>query len=203
MTRGTGHTWVFGYGSLVSPTSVARTTERVIDAPHERVVTHLRGYGRRWNYGSHRLRGNWTADGVSVTNGTVISLGLAVAADEACNGVSILVTPDELDRLDERERDYEMTDITDSVTIESDHVDPAALGRVVTFVPRATAIARYETARDAGRAAVEVRYWNLVHAAFDELGVEHRRLLDSTPSPDVPVVDVELLWPPGTGRRSR
>lgn len=183
-------TWVFGYGSLVSPHSVARTIERYVEGPGERLITHLHEYGRRWNYGSMHLRGNWTAEGRSVQNGLVVSLGLAAAADEVCNGVSILVTADELAALDRRERDYEMTDVTGQVTVERDGFS----GRVVTFVPRPSAVERYESARNERRAAVETRYWNLVHDAFDDLGTVHRALFDETPDPDIPVADVELVW---------
>lgn len=182
-------TWVFGYGSLVAPASVSRTIGRVVEQPTERVVTHLHGYGRRWNYGSLRLRGHWTHNGRSVRDGVVISLGL-VATDEDCNGVSIRVTPDELAALAARESDYEMTDITDQVTVEAD-----IAGRVVTFVPRPSSIDRYEQARDAGRAAIRAEYVTLVHTAFDDLGGEHRRLYDHTPPPDVPITEIDLVWP--------
>jgi len=184
-------TWVFGYGSLVAPSSVARTIDRMIDHPDERVVTHLVGYGRRWNYGSQLLRGNWTIDGISVREGVVVSLGLEESADERCNGVSILVDDDELAALDTRESDYELTDISDQVEVEP---HAARLrGRVVTFVPRPGSVERYRHARDERRAAVRAEYVTLVHAAFDALGADHRRLFDRTPDPDVPVTEIELI----------
>ena len=182
--------WVFGYGSLVAPESVAHTIGRVVDDPAERVATHLHGYGRRWNYGSLRLRGHWTHDGAAVRDGVVIRLGLTVAADEVCNGVSILVTDEELAALDIRESDYEMNDVTDCVTAEA-HI----AGRVVTFLPRPSSIDRYERARDDGRAAIRAEYVTLVEAAFDELGAEHRAVYDRTPPPDVPVAEIDLVWP--------
>ncbi len=42
------HAWVFGYGSLVSPASMATTIGRSV-APADVAVAHLDGYGRRWN----------------------------------------------------------------------------------------------------------------------------------------------------------
>ncbi len=96
--------WIFGYGSLVSPASMATTIGRTI-ASNDVVVAHLDGYGRRWNYGSMHLRGDWQHEGVDVTQGLVVSLGLAAASDESCNGVIVRVTTDELARLDWRERD--------------------------------------------------------------------------------------------------
>jgi cation transport regulator ChaC len=187
-----GETWVFGYGSLVAPSSVARTVGRLIDHPTERVITHLHGYGRRWNYGSLRLRGHWHHAGRSVRDGVVVSLGLT-AADETCNGVSFRVTGAELAALGVRESDYEMTDITDQVSVEGD-----APGRVVTFVPRRSSIERYEEARDAGRAAIRAEYVSLVAEAFDDLGGDHRARYDQTPGPDVPIAEIDLVRPRGS-----
>ena len=185
-------TWVFGYGSLVAPESMARTLERPVDPTNGWRVARLVGFGRRWNYGSMVLRGNWHHDGAHVRDGQVVSLGLAASPAEWCNGTVVLVDDDELARLDWRERDYERTDVTDLVSVEGD----APAGPVVTYVPRPSAIERYEAGRDAGRAAVRREYWDLVHDAFARLGDHHlAHLVDHTPPPDVPVVDVTLVWP--------
>ena len=182
-------TWVFGYGSLVSPVSLASTVGRTVDA-HDVVVAHLDGFGPRWNYGSLHLRGDWDHDGVTVRQGLVVSLGLVAAADERCNGVAVRVTDDELALLDWRERDYHRTDVTDAVTAERERW--VAGGRVVTYVPRPGAIERYETARDERRAAIRQSYWDLVSAAFADLGGDHPALYAETPQPDVPVADISL-----------
>jgi cation transport regulator ChaC len=187
-------TWVFGYGSLVSPPSIARTLEREVVAPGDRSIAVLRGYGRRWNYGSLHLRARWELDGSSVESGIVVSLGLA-RADESCNGVVVRVSEGELGRLDWRERDYERTDVTSLVSL----VSGAGAGwsgqrRVFTYVPRPGAVARYERARDDGCAAVRRDYVELVRQAFGELGPEHLDEYErTTPEPDVPVLDLEVL----------
>jgi dephospho-CoA kinase len=178
-------TWVFGYGSLVSPVSFASTIGRHVGA-QDVAVAHLDGYGRRWNYGSLHLRGDWHHDGVATEQGLVVSLGLIVA-DETCNGVAVRVTAEELAQLDWRERDYERTDVSDQIRSELN-----AGTRVVTYVPRPTAVHRYETARDEGRAAIRRPYWDLVADAFRELGADHLQAYSSTPAPDVPVVDMSL-----------
>jgi cation transport regulator ChaC len=186
-----GGTWVFGYGSLVAPDSLAATIGRD-PHPGERSAARLAGYGRRWNYGSLHLRGDWTHEGVEVQGGVVVSLGLTVADDEVCNGVIVRVTDVELERLDWRERDYQRTDVTERLDAGAAAV-VAAGDRIVTYVPRRSAVERYQAARDARRAAVRRSYWELVHGAFAGLGDDHRELLASTPPPDVPVVDVQLL----------
>jgi dephospho-CoA kinase len=180
-------TWVFGYGSLVSAASVARTIGRSVDADVDLHVTRLNGFGRRWNYGSLHLRGDWEHDGRTVTSGLVVSLGLVEADDETCNGTVVRVTDDELAALDWRERDYERTDVTDLI-----EADRRFAGPVVTYVPRPSAIDRYLTARDSARAAVRRSYWYLVHETFEHLGPDHLDEFVRTPPPDVPVVDIDL-----------
>lgn len=180
-------TWVFGYGSLVSPASLATTIERTVGS-NDVAVAHLHGFARRWNYGSLSVRGEWHHAGVNVTDGCMVALGLVVAEAATCNGVIVRVTPTELALLDRRERDYDRTDVTDMLRRE----DGEPVERVVTYVPRPSAIARYEQARDLGRAAIRRSYWELVEQAFDDLGGDHRALYDTTPAPDVPVVDMTL-----------
>jgi cation transport regulator ChaC len=179
-------TWVFGYGSLVSSESMARTIGRVVE-PHEGwLAAHLHGFGRRWNYGSKRQRADWHAPHGFVESGVVVCLGIEAAAGERCNGVVVRVSDEELAALDRRESDYERTDVSDLVAIERGAVD----GRVVTYVPRPSAIERYLTARLERRAAVRRSYVDLVRDAFHRLGEHHLdEYTRATPDPDVPIVD--------------
>jgi cation transport regulator ChaC len=168
---------------------MATTIGRTVGG-HDVAPAHLDGYGRRWNYGSMHLRGDWTHDGRSVSGGVVISLGLEAVDGASCNGVVVRVDDDELARLDWRERDYERTDVTDLVRL--DGVDGTSTRPVVTYVPRPSAIERYLAARDRGDAGVRRSYWILVAQAFGELGDDHARTYATTPPPDVPIVDMQL-----------
>jgi cation transport regulator ChaC len=183
---GSGGIWVFGYGSLVSPESLATTIGRLV-GPSDIAVVDLVGYGRRWNYGAEHVRGAWTHGGVDVTDGIVVALGLVVAAEESTNGVAFRATDDEIARLDRREADYDRTDVTELIRGQIPGGDT-----VVTYVPRRSAIDRYERARDEGRAAIRQPYWDLVRDAFDALGPDHARKYATTPAPDVPVVDMSF-----------
>ena len=112
------HTWIFGYGSLVAPASLARTIGRTVRFGDDALVASLDGHGRRWNYGSETLRGDWTApDGRRVHDGVVVSLGVEASDGETVNGVIVRLDSDELARLDWRERAYDRVEVTHLVTV--------------------------------------------------------------------------------------
>jgi dephospho-CoA kinase len=181
-------TWVFGYGSLVSPTSLGATLDRSVDCAGDGWwPATLLGWGRRWNYGVGHWYGVHRAPDGPERRVTIVALGLAPSEDESANGIVVRVDEAELARLDRRERDYDRVDVTDRVASAV-----ALPGRVVTYVPRTSAIERYEAARDAGSAAIEQRYWDLVAGAFADLGEEHLdRYERTTPVPDIPVLPLE------------
>ncbi len=180
--------WVFGYGSLVSPSSLAKTIGRRAKPERDFHRATLTGYGRRWNYGVGHINAAWTgADGAEVPDGTVVALGLVASPDETTNGVIASVDAEELAALDHRERDYARVEVTAQTTF----ADDIALGGlpIVTYVPRPLAVERYETARDRGTAGVRQLYWDLVDDAFERLGEGERDCYRaSTPDPDVPII---------------
>ncbi len=174
--------WIFGYGSLVNPVSFGTTVGRPFTVGRDFHYAVLDGWGRRWNYGVGHLVAHHAGSRV-----TVVALGVIRSVGESANGVVGWVADDELADLDQRERDYDRVDITGLVEA------PVALDAPVeTYVPRPVAVARYEAARDAGTAAVEQRYWDLVAGAFAGFGRDERqRFLATTPAPDVPIVELE------------
>ena len=184
--------WIFGYGSLVSPTSMARTIGRVAVRSENFHAAVLKGYGRRWNYGVGHVVGTWTADdGREIDDGVIVALGVVESADETVNGVVASVAGSELANLDRREREYDRVEVTDLVTV-TDPVDGGSdtIAPIYTYVPRQSSITRYETARDAGRAGIRRTYWDLVDEAFTEFGDDQVAQYRATPAPDVPIVDV-------------
>ncbi len=192
---GTATVWVFGYGSLVDPESLGSTLGRTVTVGLDFVEAQLTGWGRRWNYGVGHVTGRWVSPGGQlVDNGVIVALGVVPAPGELTNGVVARVTEVELARLDHRERDYDRVDVSEALTDVRSPGRSPGLGvgdRVVTYVPRASAIARYEAARDARVAGIRHTYWGLVDAAFAVLGpAQLHSYRSSTPLPDVPVVAV-------------
>lgn len=182
-------TWVFGYGSLASPTSLARTIGRQVSFGEDVHRAALRGWGRRWNYGSPRTGVSWTHGESEITDGVMVCLGIVQDADVAINGVVFSVDDRELAALDRRERDYDRIEVTGSADAEGDLGGTAS---IVTYVPRPSSIERYERGRDAGTAAIRQTYWDLVERAFTDFGDEALEWYRRTPDPDIPVIDIDV-----------
>jgi hypothetical protein len=109
---------VFGYASLVSPTSAAQTLGREVEAV---VPARLAGYARRWSLARDNLRSEKT---FARPDGTLprFCLGLSIEPDpgsEPINGGLIAVTEAELERLDLREIRYHRIAVTDAVTADA------------------------------------------------------------------------------------
>lgn len=190
--------WVFGYGSLVDPRSLGRTLGRTVDLGVDFMEAELDGWGRRWNYGVGHVTAAWRChDGRAVEQGVIVALGVVPATSERTNGIVARVSDAELAALDLRERDYDRVDVTDHISVigwAGAPASPERFGRddrVVTYVPRRSAIDRYTAARDAGLAGIRDTYWGLVDAAFAVLGPDRLHVYRATtPAPDVPVVAV-------------
>ncbi len=94
--------YVFGYGSLMNPKSLARTI------PGEREIfrTRIKDYQRRMN----------------VPYGEYLYLNIAPRENIEVSGVVIPVTSDELEMLKIREVGYDCVDVTDRLTDSFDGV---------------------------------------------------------------------------------
>ena len=136
-----GH--VFAYGSLLDPQSLQRTLSRVRLA--DLVCARLRGYRRTFdvafpNDGSQPDKAYIDDCGVRpqfvlFANVVAQSSGEeAVAQADDVNGALIPVTESDLHRLTDRERRYELIDVTESILVALN--DSAPMGPVWVFVGR-------------------------------------------------------------------
>lgn len=185
--------WVFGYGSLVSPASLGGTLGRIPVRGEDFLAAEVQGWERRWNYGIRVQPGSLKgpdAEHVQV----IVALGIIEAAEACMNGVLALVHPDELERLDARERNYDRVDVTGHVRVLEDSPTAAQIHRAVLYVPRQIAVHIYEEAYATGCAAIEQRYWDLVDGAFEVLAPGHgERYRATTPAPTVPVRNISRV----------
>ncbi|MGI9556723.1 MAG: gamma-glutamylcyclotransferase family protein, partial [Solirubrobacterales bacterium] len=125
-----GRAAVFGYGSLVSLTSLAEVLGR---PAHGSTRARLPGWRRRWSLQRHNLRSEKTfelADGSRPTWILSLNIERAPGSDAAPNGLLFDVSEDELVRLDSRERRYDRVDVTSEIDVAETR-RPA--GRIYTY----------------------------------------------------------------------
>ena len=184
--------YAFGYGSLVSRESLAISLGRPVER-NTLVPAELTGYRRTWNVATDnrvRLPGYkvYVDDAGRRPDVAIAFLGVEAEAAAAANGALVQVSEDELELLDRRERNYVREEVTEQIT-RPPHI--AAGARIVTYLPRPQARGRALTARAEGRLRTTQAYARLVHAAFEELGVEHLERFERTTEPiDFDVVDL-------------
>ncbi len=205
---------VFGYASLVSPESAARTLGRPL--PREPELAQLPGWRRRWSLARENEKVEKTfarADGsipkyvlglnLESTEGGGIGAFSPHTEEKSpigANGVLIEVTEEELARLDVREMRYDRTEVSAGVHPLDASVSSLRYDRIVTYTAKP---AHYAPAPPPD-AVVLSSYAAMVEAAFAALGeqqLQHYR--DTTDPPPVEVVAATLIRdhiPPGNPR---
>jgi hypothetical protein len=163
---------VFGYGSLVSPASAARTLGRPVELA---AIARLRGWSRNWTLGREQAR---SEKAFARPDGTqpAFCLGLNVEPSDRPtdpNGALIELSEAEAERLDVREMRYLRVDVTERIDAEhgfdavyvytarpeNHHPDPPADAIIVATYPAT------------------------VEAAFAGLGAEQLELYRTTTAP--------------------
>jgi hypothetical protein len=180
-----GDQYVFGYASLVAPRE---------PAPGLRAGV-LRGYRRTWNVAMDNSRAipgyKQYVDPATGTrpNCFVVFLNIVPDRGASVNGAMFRVSADELDELDERERNYERIEV-------SSRLAEAVVGTVWSYAGSEAGVARYEEGRRTGRAVISAAYHDDVRCGFATLGhhaaAEFDRLTEPPPCPIVPLDRVPL-----------
>ena len=174
---------VFGYASLVQDGGPG-------------VVATMRGARRGWGVATDNTRGIpgykmylLRSDG-SRPAVFVAFLDLFLDPEGSVDGVCRPVSPEELEVLDRRERNYDRVDVTASIE--------SPPGRVWAYMGSAAGRERLRGARAASAAVVSRDYERKVHAGFRGLGAEHyAAFLSSYSLEGLPVWDLERIDLPG------
>jgi hypothetical protein len=162
-----GKIYLFGYGSLINPSSLEKTLGRKLNPALVRNAW-LNGYRRTWN----------VYDFVVADGGDGLTMPMAfynVEPDAAsrCNGVLIPVKNEDLKSFDIRERQYIRVDVTEAV-------QPVVPGIVYTYVGKAEA---RELPKDA---VVAESYERLVADGIQSRGDRFKQdFCSSTPGHDL------------------
>jgi cation transport regulator ChaC len=190
-------TAVFGYGSLVSPRSVAETLGREPEAP---IPARLLGWKRRWSLLRDNLRAEKTfarqSDGELPPFVLGLNLERAGSGEDhlAPNGALFELTSGELERLDVRELRYNRIAVTEFVA------GPQPFESVFTY----TARPEHFAPQPPQGAVAMAPYLRAVEAALRELGEDQWQLfLETTGLPPVEVIEPVLVRdeiPPGNPR---
>lgn len=113
--------YLFGYGSLICPESVARTLGRNADAGRLKPVW-LNGYERGWT-----VRDMARFNDESDPRPTAF-LNITPHAGRRCNGIAVPITTADLDGFDRRERSYRRVDVSAMITPQLDRPVLAYVG---------------------------------------------------------------------------
>ena len=186
---------LFFYGSAVEPAGVATTLGRELVAGIDYQLGRLRGYERIWNVAtdsSKLLPGYKTylyPDGRPFT-GFVTFLNIRARRGRSIDGLLVRVTPEDIYRFDDRERNYRRVLIKDSIDLE----DQQSTAQVWTYLGLDAARERYETGVDRGTAVIQRAYQRAVVEAYEIHGPDLRAMYhESTVAPSVPVIDLQRL----------
>jgi hypothetical protein len=86
--------WIFGYGSLVDPSSFGATIGRALRPGVDFFEAELTGYGRRWNYGVMHSSASGPGPDDTLVDYTLVALGIVRAPDEAVNFIHLVLCGD-------------------------------------------------------------------------------------------------------------
>jgi cation transport regulator ChaC len=169
---GIGSALVFGYGSLVALDALTRFLGRDADAAIDAAPAQLHGYIRCWNVAMD----NTPIPGYKIyldergarPDVAVTFLNVRPRVGHAVNGVVVRVSAAEFERIERRERNYRLVDLSAAIgafALEADVGEP-----VFVSVGRGEPVARFAAARRSGRAVVVCAYRAQVERAFRALG---------------------------------
>lgn len=162
--------WLFGYGSLMAPSSVLKTIGAQSHSRDFHVV-ELSGYSRSWG-----MAIPVQANSITSVNQSAVFLDLTKNDSSSCNGVLFRITPDEWSFFDQREKQYERINITESIV----HRFP---GAIFTYIGSS------EFHKIPEDAVIFQNYYNIIEEALDHWGPKFRQQFIKTTQPSsLPII---------------
>ena len=118
-------------------------------------------------------------------NGFVTFLNIRPCHGTAITGIVFDVFEQELERLDQRERNYRKVDVTHML-------DGPVTGNVYAYVGRNESEQRYHQGLKLNSVMIAQEYYDLVYGAYQSLGTKALAdYLNTTESPQIPIVALE------------
>ena len=189
--------WVFGYGSLVDLDSLKRTLGKDKICLQEYIYCSLKGFIRKWNVAmdnTQKIQGyKYYVDnrGEQPPVGVTFLNIVKTDSDRSVNGILFRVNAQELERLKERERNYEAVEM-DSVDLDVDL--PCA--KIIVFLANRDGKDRFDRFNSVGKAVISKDYRDQVENAFKQTGLKENyydRYVNSTIAPDIHVMELKRI----------
>jgi hypothetical protein len=162
--------YLFGYGSLVDPRSFSKSIERREWFMEDFPLASLKGYKRVWNVamdnekhisGYKRYK---NIVGEEYPNCYVTFLNIKKSEKDLVIGTMVQVTDDELDLLKDRERNYSVLNVTESI------MDSPSEAEVFTFIGTPEAEDRFKSRTSEKPAVISEGYFEMVENSYRSRG---------------------------------
>ncbi|NET10514.1 MAG: gamma-glutamylcyclotransferase [Symploca sp. SIO2B6] len=182
---------IFGYGSLVNVEHLQNDLGRTLEAEKDFRFCQLQHFRRCWTVAmDNRINIPGYKYYVDVhtgqrPNGFVTFLNIRPCQGTSITGIVFKVSTQELERLDQRERNYRKLDVTE-------HLDVPVSEKVYAYVGLDESEKHYYEGVTQDSAIISKDYYELVYRAYESLGQETLTdYLNTTDAPDIPIVHLE------------
>jgi cation transport regulator ChaC len=162
--------YVFGYGSLINPQSIALTLGRKVD-PEGLTQVEITGYYRSWNLVVPVVISDQSQNSRTIN---AVFLDLQKRSGMAANGVIFSVEAYELENMDIREKQYERIEVTSNICYLDQKSDIA----VYTYVGKPEFfVINYSNPK------ILKRYHDVILQGLEYWGKDYARRFDQTTEP--------------------
>jgi len=178
--------FVFGYGSLVSPSKLAKFLHRnkPLVENEDYFCLELKGYKRLWNIvrdnsGQMGYKQYVLPDG-SLPAESILLINISPYKNSVVNGVAFKVSQQELNTLDNRERNYVRVDVSKSLSKK--------IGQCYAFLGKKEAVDRYMKA-DKHNFVINKDYYSMIENGFKEISADfYKNYKKTTIQPDAKLI---------------